>query len=376
MISKSFALLLALSAWATPAHAWHIHQQLMPWVLDGASREIKATLAKPGEALCAPDLERAYASLPANAQLNPRFRPLPLSTVGCGKGSTLTGEEALRAVRTDGTGLVDEPDAGMDQELPDSADPADFRKWMGGRTGPNSQGFRHMYFGGWNWQHPLDTFQIPRAPIGLAPDRAQFFADAATEAWHRGQPEWAMRLAAWAMHYLQDLAQPYHSQQVPSFYMIPWHALYVWPPEQGWRDLIRESSRSIGNYHRAYEKYVHLRLTENDRSSPFSDCLAKAELLSTLRARPVKDIRELARQIAANARRWAPEVGELSLQLFGNSLKLSTIDIAHGKNEPDFLNSVVRVDQAQTRADLHEITCRSLADAVVGSRLLLEWVLK
>jgi len=47
----------------------------------------------------------------------------------------------------------------------------ELQEWMGGETGPTSQGFRHMFFGGVDWQHPIQTFQIPFHSIGQAPER-------------------------------------------------------------------------------------------------------------------------------------------------------------------------------------------------------------
>ena len=272
-------------------------------------------------------------------------------------------------------GVVDEPDHGMDRDLPDSMDLYGFRKWMGGNAGPHSQGFRHMYFAGWNWREPLSTFQIPTRALGEAPNRAALIAQAGYEFLKSGRHAWGVRLLGWAMHYLQDLAQPFHSAQIPGLRMVPWQALYHWPPNEAFSNLVHETTRTIGNYHWAYEMYVGARLAENERISPFAECLERAEDLSPLRKQKPKDTHSLATQIAKNSRQLAPKIGSQVMALFGPSLKLSSVDIPHGKGVPKLAEVISRPDFAEIRNALHQTTCLALADAVVGSRLLLEWVL-
>ena len=91
---------------------------------------------------------------------------------------------------------TDEPDWEMDQNLNLSP----FQKITGG-----SSGWRHQYY--------ITLFGLVR--LGKAPDRAQYFYNLALKAFDRGDLYWGFRFFARALHYVEDLTQPFHSFPLP-----------------------------------------------------------------------------------------------------------------------------------------------------------------
>lgn len=373
MNAAALTAILLLSAQApSSAWAWEKHRSLMPWAMESFPPEsaLGKLLDRPISPFC-PDSEKEfYATLSRKLGLNPATPPAAMSPGACKLKASISGREILLAETTN------EPDQGMDQNLDDSQDPRGFRKWMGGKTGPTSQGFRHMYFGGWKILHPLTTFQVPPGPLGYAPERAEAFAREAREQFRAGNPGWGFRLLGWAMHYLQDLAQPFHSVQLPSLRMAPWHALLNWPPQEAFHELVRETTRTIGNYHFAYEEYVETRLAEDEKTSPFSDCLVRAESLSTLAFDPKRQgPLDLAHAIAHESIQLAPYLGRAEVAFFGAGPKQRGVDIPAGKGAPDYRDYAIRPDLSEPRSRMHAVSCQALSNAIQASRYLVHWAL-
>ena len=90
----------------------------------------------------------------------------------------------------------DEPDWDLDTNL----NLGKIQKLTGG-----SQGYRHMYvsiFGG-------------LLKAGKAPERANHFFEMSKIAFKKGDNYWGFRFAARAIHYIQDISQPYHTYPAP-----------------------------------------------------------------------------------------------------------------------------------------------------------------
>jgi len=149
-----------------------------------------------------------------------------------------------------------------------------------------------------------------------------------------------------------------------------------WPPQAGFESLVRETTRTISNYHWAYEGYTYHRVAEGDHG-PYSDCLLKAEEYSKLRFDGTKESpRDLALAVAARSIEIAPTLGEDATKFFGTNLKLREFDLANGKGSLDYADLAIRPDLMQARKDLQDTTCEALANGVVASRKLLEWALQ
>ena len=105
-----------------------------------------------------------------------------------------------------------DPDDGRDRNL----DIRSYQKIFGGTTGPSSQAFRHMEkppFLIVNWR---STIGLPLRRAGEATQRAHLYFDLARIAKELNEPYWMWRFLACSFHYIQDLAQPYHTTEISS----------------------------------------------------------------------------------------------------------------------------------------------------------------
>lgn len=360
---------LALGLQAAPAHAWHRHEVLMPWVVSGLSAELRDQMTAKTQPPCGSADQKTFEELKSELVLQKASTVGATATEACARGQKISLNDVLLM------GFVDDPDEGMDQNLPDSADPKNERKYMGGAQGQTSQGFRHMFFGGWKPRQPVATFQVPFQSMGQAPERAQLIATKGRELLQSGQSVWGMRLIAWAMHYLQDLAQPFHTAQIPNLRMVPWSALFQWPPSQGFSSLVAETTRTISNYHWAYEGYVYEQMQLGEKS-PFADCLLQAERHSTLQFDPkVETPRDLALKVSRNSVRLGPNLGSALMGFFGTELKKPEYNLPANKGSVDAAALAARPDLEDARKRLEQVTCSALANGAVASRKLIEWAM-
>jgi hypothetical protein len=219
----------------------------------------------------------------------------------------------------------DEPDWGMDQRLFDADQhPGLWRSeyaMMGGKEGLPSQSFRHMYWGGWRPSAPLASFKIPRvlAPMGEAPARAAVFLELARKMKARGQRYWELRFAANALHYLQDLTQPFHASQTPSkrVFLMP----LLDEQGSGFRAYVLQAQHILTYLHFSFE-YVADRILEEGERAPSAESEALLAQLSRPTAtsaevsRVGKDPVGLGTLLARLAADEAPVAGGVSLELF------------------------------------------------------------
>lgn len=88
----------------------------------------------------------------------------------------------------------------------------------------------------------------PEVRDGMAYERVELFVRLARLALKSHHPYWGYRFAAWALHYVQDIGQPYHAKAVPSesfwFYL---RFLFSWNKSQFKQDTARrQENRHIG----------------------------------------------------------------------------------------------------------------------------------
>lgn len=162
------------------------------------------------------------------AGINPAYR---FTFHGEEPGQTISAREIL--IR-----YSEEPDWGMDQELNVSWQ----QRFMGGYTGFSSQGYFHMYYPAFTVHLP-----IPGIPMGAAPQRTALWYAQAAQAFERGDRYWGFRYLACALHYIQDVAQPYHSTQTTLRFLDP-------------RSPINGTTRITQNYHFVYEGWIERQL--------------------------------------------------------------------------------------------------------------------
>lgn len=201
------------------------------------------------------------------------------------KGAKVGSTTSARQILAD---FSDEPDWEMDQELQLS--------WMQGFSG-ESQGYRHMYY-------PMFSLHVPMGfwPQGATPERAQHFYDLAKIAFANEDTYWGFRFLARALHYEQDMAQPYHARQ------LYWRFISLKDPYYG-------TLQTIKNYHFTYESYIAnlFRLEQQD--------VLPKRLVSAIRySLPVQtgSPAELAKYIALRSYWQSSGTMEDSITFFGD----------------------------------------------------------
>ncbi len=185
----------------------------------------------------------------------------------------------------------DEPDWGMDKELKLSK--AQFL--MAG-----SHGYRHMYYSAGDWHLPYLFF-----PQGVAPKRAQHFYGLAKQALSRGDLYWGFRFLARAIHYIEDIGQPYHTTQTSLRFIIPGSPL-------------AGTTQATKNYHFAYESYVGYRLQQEAAG------LTPADYATALKQAPaikVNGVAGLLKSMAGTNNKHTGNTFSASVDLFGAGLR-------------------------------------------------------
>lgn len=368
-------VLLALGSlnaleWSLNAYAWDEHRLVTSAIVESIPPgPIQDRLTASYPTTCEPEERQVYTEFAKELGLNLEGSIPPLSPEACATQGSLSLAQVLSGPSSD------DPDQGMDKNLPESADPLDERKFMGGPTGPTSQGFRHMYFAGWKWTNPITTFQVPFKAVGQAPQRTQIIASRAKELIQKGNLLWGSRLLGWSLHYIEDLAQPFHSVQLPSLAIAPWSALWHWPPQEAFSNLVRETTRTVSNYHWAYEGYVLYQL-EKARDSELISCLrADPEVLF----KPIAPITsknlpfELAHEVAMRSVEIAPKLGQALMGFFGADLKRKDYDLAHDKGTVDYERLAIDPEKISERDKLHAVTCEAFKTTKWASLSLINW---
>ena len=109
--------------------------------------------------------------------------------------------------------------------------------------------------------------------------RIHLWKTLALHALRTGHDYWGWRFAGWAMHYLQDLTQPYHARVLPdvSTVRMLWiNTLYM----AGWPDARNRAVTLVSNRHLAFENFHRFAMLagyrERGRSAALFDALGGA----------------------------------------------------------------------------------------------------
>ena len=329
----------------------------MPWVFTRITSDEMNLLRNPVSSSTPQQTQNRFQEIAKTLQLNPKGKLLSDSE------KTALGIMIL---------AVDDPDQGMDQDLPAASDPGNERKFMGGLTGPTSQGFRHMFFGGWKLFHPIATFQVPFHALGQAPERIRILAKFSRTLFKAGDFAWGIRIIGWAMHYVQDLSQPFHAAQIPNVRMIPFSHLFT--------DLVPETTRVISNYHWVFEGYALAQIKDPEPST-LNVCLTK-DAPSTLNWNPTDknaDPAQLAHEVAAHSLEIASEMGSALVAFTaaaGIDLKDPKIDLAHKIGIINYRELARLPELKGERERLEKVTCLALRNGFDASAKLIEWALQ
>jgi hypothetical protein len=168
-------------------------------------------------------------------------------------GDTLSAREILAR-------YVAEPDWGPDQELRYSWQ----QRFMGGYTGMSSRAYFHMYYPAFTVHAP-----IPGIPMGGAHRRVALWYEESRRAFARRDPYWGFRYLACALHYIEDVGQPFHSTQTSIHFVDFLHP-------------ISGTTQITANYHGVYEAWVW-RQMQHEQAAERAGGKGKLGLLATLR---------------------------------------------------------------------------------------------
>lgn len=150
----------------------------------------------------------------------------------------------------------DEPDWGMDQDL--FAIP----EYQYGLcpfpvpSGPSSQAPFHMAF---FHESPILTLFMPGLRVSFMEERVRLFLNLSKLAFRAGVDYWGWRFTAWAIHYLQDLTQPYHAKPFPVS-VLPLLKRFVRRPY--FRNFAERHKTYLRNRHLLFEAAIHALLND------------------------------------------------------------------------------------------------------------------
>ncbi|MCB9763590.1 MAG: hypothetical protein H6739_27730 [Alphaproteobacteria bacterium] len=168
------------------------------------------------------------------------------------------------------TTYADEPDWGLDHHLWGYTEFGYGEQPYGKPEGESSKAPFHMQFAHENF---LVRAAAPEALDGMVVERMELFFRLSRLSFDAGHDYWGYRFAAWAIHYAQDIAQPYHAKAVPSATVF-YYLRYAISPN---KDRLKATASQLsGNRHFLYEDFVAYGLQSSyEGSDPLTDALAE-----------------------------------------------------------------------------------------------------
>lgn len=173
----------------------------------------------------------------------------------------------------------DEPDYGLDIDL-FSDNPGSFGRLYGFGKEPfgnpaleySTQAPFHM---GFFHESPIIFQAAPFLTKTLPEYRIHLYLSLARHALGTGHRYWGLRFAGWALHYVQDLTQPYHARVLPNEGVLSMLGTNV-VDMLGWHTPKRSMVVLVSNRHQALENYQYHRMYEAYRASNSDDPLLLA----------------------------------------------------------------------------------------------------
>ncbi|EKD42221.1 MAG: hypothetical protein ACD_73C00260G0001 [uncultured bacterium] len=240
-----------------------------------------------------------------------------------------------------------DPDDGRDQNLSVHK----YQKYFGGTTGPSSQAFRHMEKPAFNVFNFRSTLGLPLRKAGEASQRALLYFNLARLAKNYHEDYWMWRFLACSYHYLEDLAQPYHTTEISSHGRLWKQARHIqlrWHTGLSLSDIM---SRLVTNSHDWFETYTST-LMEQNRAFYFKNNTVflnpqTKQLYEALRGTSVDytqgNIRDYAVQIRNDSNKKSPDLLEAAFMLGDDRLRGLFVydqEAIIKPNPLDFLNPV------------------------------------
>ncbi len=213
-----------------------------------------------------PAIELPGAPVPASvvspwiARDEPLFLPRFVDNTG--------GSVPIRSVLST---FSDEPDWGMDIELYGRPELGYGRQPYGRPWGRSSQAPFHSLYA---HESPLVIKATPGLAQGRPAERLELYIRLARLALKEGHEYWGWRFAAWAIHYAQDLSQPYRAAALPGAdrAAVSRYAL------RKQRDCFQACAlQGVANHEQSWEDFVAFHLVQSFLvERPASEAIARA----------------------------------------------------------------------------------------------------
>ncbi len=267
--------------------------------------------------------------------------------ISSGTGERIAGREILIT-------FSDEPDWGMDQDLYPISEygygPAPFGK----ETGKSSQAPFHMAFLHENF---ILTRIVPDLRRSFMEERIRVFFTLAWAAFSHGVEYWGWRFTAWAMHYLQDLTQPYHSTPFPPPLAPLTKRLVTSRDPKG---FIQKQTNYLKNRHILFEAAVHFIVNDSAKNSIEHPFFRALQGLGKATEKPLLKVMTECSTFPAKIAKTADRV----MAAFMNDPRIE---------DPDYLlenDSIYRIDlevleASQRRPELLERFIRIVSDCLM-----------
>jgi len=310
--------------------------------------------AKPEQTL---PLDAVSRYLKPTPPLDQWFVPAP-------PGTELTVPQVFRT-------FSDEPDWGMDLDLWTHTEYGYGTEPYGEPSGTSSQAAFHMKFAHEPW---LVQHFVPELADGMPIERMELFVRLSHFAFQTGHPYWGWRFLAWATHYAQDLAQPYHSRALPGegtlyylHYIVSLH-----------KDAMKKDATQLAkNRHFIYEDFVAYGLQQSYlvQDEMYADLASYLYNGDALLQGGHSDATAIADTVMASAAVHAPVIDATIVKAFGPHLTDDpTYDV---ETAPDYdITKVVKAVPPGEAHDLLSETGKDFQDAGEATRSMIALVAK
>jgi hypothetical protein len=276
-------------------------------------------------------------------------------------GEKVTGREILDT-------YSDEPDWGMDNDLWSYPQYGYGKQPYGKPEGVTNQAPFHCLYSHESW---ILKLAIPEITQGMVGQRLELTTRLARFAFRSGHPYWGYRFTAWALHYLQDLAQPYHSRALP---FADWR-YYLEVLFSSHKDQMKaDSTQLVINHHFLYEDFVKVLLQQsyvsaNPQAWELAGALAEQEHSAEWKTqRPAS----LLEKVTAWSSSHAGGIDRALTQAFGSPWASDPhYDI---EKDPDYRSiQVLSYTDAEKSRELTKLTAEDLRLAGQATRALLRY---
>ncbi|MBI5572724.1 MAG: hypothetical protein HY914_22460 [Desulfomonile tiedjei] len=259
----------------------------------------------------------------------------------------------------------DEPDWGMDQDLFRAESYGYGPIPFGTPTGHSSQACFHMAF---LHEPPLLTAVLPRLKKSFLEERVRVFLALAGVAFDERADYWGWRFTAWAIHYLQDVTQPYHARALP----FPlWRILLRLLAHPVPKRFAEKNGNVLMNRHYLFEALVHLIFNTAVKRRDDHAFMTALKMAGESYRGPLAAVIDRASAIAATR---ALRVNAL-LELILNDPRINRSDYV-ASNDPSYplaeKLAQVSADQPAMVREFVELVAECLAQAGMVSRYVVE----